>query len=400
MKRVAAFFLILWSLGLAAQGSRENGIWLLKKTAPVEKRGLTEGGAFVFSRPVGTLPAGSFVQFGVSLENGGEKAPLHYLVEFYDGGRWVSDPDFVYNDGLSEYSFFTVSSSVRQPSIYMAIYRLRNDVSDTLKVRCRVCSNYAADGSVLDADSPENVCALKNRKYVGAYLQPLGSTPPSEIHSVLLVGNSFTYYFGEPFLLQEIAFSQGVQLNMRASLKGGQYFRQHCGLEMTRRTIEQGGYDYAFIQGQSQEPAQYAADVSTHQDTEDAFVELCKMVRSASPDCMLFVENTWGYPAKENGGFASLEEFDRLLEEGCRLLAEAGACDRTLVGQAFVAARENTDLLDTDVKHPSLAGVYLKACITCLTITGRPFSGTVPNCGLPEEEAAYLRSVAEKLYRN
>ena len=400
MKRFLILLLLLCSLGAAAQGSRDDGLWFISKTHPVQKQGFTEGDAYVFSRPVGTLPAGTFVQFGVTLENSGEKAPMHYLVEFYDGGNWVADPDFVYDDGLASCSFTTVSSSVKHPSVYMAVYRLRNAVSDTLKVRCRVCSKYAADGSLLDAGEAENVSALRTRKYVGACLRPLGTEQPRKTYSVLLVGNSFTYYFGEPFMLQEIAFSQSVQLNIRASLKGGQTFRQHCGLEMTKRTIGQGAYDFAFLQGQSQEPARYAADCCANSDVEASFVELCKLVRASSPDCNVFVENTWGYPAKDNGGFASLEEFDRLLEDGSRQLARAGLAGRTRVGQAYVEARERVQLLDTDDKHPGLAGAYLKACVTYLTITGKPFSGAVANCGLPEEEAAYLRSVAEKLYRD
>ena len=109
------------------QGSREDGLWILKKTDDAERRGMVEGDAFVFSRPVGTLPRGTWVEFGVTIENTGNKAPLHYLVESFDGGQWVSDPDFIYSDGLAEYSFRTDSSARRHPSVYLTTYRFRKE---------------------------------------------------------------------------------------------------------------------------------------------------------------------------------------------------------------------------------------------------------------------------------
>ncbi|MBP5381739.1 MAG: fumarate hydratase, partial [Bacteroidales bacterium] len=233
-----------------------------------------------------------------------------------------------------------------------------------------------------------------------ALLRPLGTRRPRSAKSLLLIGNSFTYYYGEPFILQEIAFSQGLQLDICASLKGGQTYRQHCGLQMTRQTCAKGGYQYAIIQGQSQEPAQFARDRAGCRDVLVSYLELCAMVREASPQCHIYVENTWAYGAVNAGGFDTLENFGAMLEEGSKALATAAATDRTLVGQAFAAASRAgfaPSLLDTDDKHPSLAGAYLKACVSYLTISGRRFKGRVPSCGLAEEDAAALRRIAESV---
>ena len=366
------------------------------------RSGMVEGDSWEFSVSVQTLPAGSYIQFGVNMENLGKKAPLHYLVEFFDGGEWVTDPSFVYEDGLSSYSFRTVSSTFRHPSSFMALYKLTAEVKDSLKVRCRVCSPFAADGSMLSADEPENRVELKKGSYVGWRLKPLGRADGFAEKRILLIGNSFTYFFGEPFMLQEIAFSQGVLLQVNASLKGGQTYRQHCGLDMTVAQCElPRSYDYAIIQGQSQEPGRYAAAPDSLKDVRDAFCKLCTMIRSAHPDCRVFVERTWAYPAVDNGGFASLEEFDRCLDLGSSMLAEAAACERTLVGAAFTRARAELPdilLLDYDDKHQSPAGSYLKACLTWLTLSGRTrFDGSVPTCGLRQEDAAALRKVAEEV---
>ena len=374
------------------------GLWFTPE--PTVRGGLTEGDSICLGIPVGKLPAGTFVQFGISLENLGDKAPRHYMVEVNEGGGWrcISEP--VFNDGLSDYSFVTAPQEYRHPSTYQEIFRLRKPVRDSLRVRCRVCSPYAADHTLLDASSPGNSVELKARSYVGARLQPLGNKAPGKRFKVLLVGNSFTYFYGEPFILQELAFSQGIGLDISSSLKGGQTFRDHAGLPLSLAALSAEEYDFAFLQGQSQESALFALDPAGMRDVKTALCQLCDALRATSPSCRVFVENTWAYEGAEYGGFGSMERFDALLADGCRTLATVSRSEVSPVGQAFAAARSAgapEGLYDTDSKHPGLAGAYLKACVTCLVISGRPFKGAVPACGLPEEEASALRKIAETI---
>ncbi|MBO4475204.1 MAG: hypothetical protein J5737_00570 [Bacteroidales bacterium] len=383
-------------LGIIAQAL--PGLWFTPE--PVEYRGLMEGDAITFSIPVEEkLPAGTYVQFGVTLENNGDKAPRYYIVEVLQGKKWECLSTPVFNDGLSGYSFFTVPAKYAHPSTYIDLFRLRQTVQDTLKVRCRVCSHYTSDRTALFKDDPANSVSMKSMHYVGARLNPLGRKVPIVRKKVLMLGNSFTYFYGVPFMLQEIAFSQGIELDINASLKGGQTFRQHSGLTMSLVQCSLEKYDYAFLQGQSQESARYAEDPSGQRDVKSALLDLCDALRSTSPDCKVFVENTWAYGAGDCGGFGSLERFDELLTEGSGLLAVACRGESIPVGPAFAAVRadgSSVNLLGDDDKHQSLAGSYLKACVEYLVISGKPFSGTVPSCGLPESDAAYLRSIAEK----
>ena len=355
--------------------------------AAVVRSGMVKGDAFEFAQAAPGMPAGSYVQFEVTIENLGDKAPRHYRAEVFDGGQWVSDTGC---------DFVTVESGVKHPSVFSHIFKLKNEVGDSLRVRCVVSSSKAVDGSTLSATEPENKTGLKGGHYVAWRIVPLGTREPDRTARILIIGNSFTYYHGVPAILQEVAFSQGLALDMRISLKGGQSFRQHCGREMTGRMCDEGDFEYAFIQGQSQEPARLAADPEKYRDVREAYTELCFRVLRHSPRCRIFVETTWGYPGVSNGGFASLEEFDSRLIEGSSLLAAATGTERLPVGDAFTAARDKAQLLHKDDKHQSLAGSYLKACVTYLTIARRPFEGDVPSCGLPEETAATLRSVAEK----
>ena len=381
-------------LGILAQ--LIPGTWFLE--TPLVRQGLVEDDAIVFSIPAENLPAGIYVQFGISLENLGDKAPRHYIVEVQEGRDWKCITPQPFHDGLSVYSFVTVGSAVRHPSTYQEIFRLNRPVKDSLRVRCRVCSPFAADRGTLSADDEDNRVEVKARSYVGARLQPLGRKKPGKSATVLLLGNSFTYFFGEPLLLQEIAFSQGLQLNISSSLKGGQTYRDHAGLELSLKACSAKPYDFAFIQGQSQEPARLADDAVANRDVKKALCELCDAIRATSPQCSIFVENTWAYENGDCGGFGSLDRFDDLLRDGTATLAAVSHSGVSPVGQAFAAARAAgtpEGLYDYDSKHPGLAGAYLKACVTYLIISGRPFKGAVPSCGLPEDTAALLRQIAE-----
>lgn len=355
--------------------------------AATVRSGMVKGDAFRFAIAAEGMPAGSYVQFEVTIENAGDKAPRHYRAEVFDGGSWVTEPGC---------DFVTVESGVKHPSVFSHIFRLKNPVCDSLRFRCVVSSTKAVDGSTLSASDPDNKVALKGGHYIPWRIIPLGTREPERTARILMIGNSFTYYYGVPALLQEISFSQGLSLDMRISLKGGQSFRQHCGREMTGRMCDEGNFEYAFIQGQSQEPARYASDPEKFRDVREAYTELCFRVLRNSPRCRIFVETTWGYPALENGGFGTLENFDRKLIEGSSMLAAATGTERLPVGDAFTAARSKARLLFKDDKHQALAGSYLKACVIYLTLSRRPFEGEVPACGLPDETAAALRSVAEE----
>ena len=70
------------------------------------------------------------------------------------------------------------------------------------------------------------------------------------------------------------------------------------------------------------------------------------------------------------------------------------------IGQAFAKVRtERPDitLLYTDDKHPAVNGAYLKSCVNCLVLTGKPFGDDAANCDTDAATAAYLRKAAESV---
>ena len=214
---------------------------------------------------------------------------------------------------------------------------------------------------------------------------------------VLLIGNSFTYYHDADDMLVEIASSQGVNIDLGEFLKGGQTFGQHLKLANSRKAINAGDYDFAFLQDQSVTPAKYARD--KYQQALDDLIALKRLVVMRSPDCKVILERTWGYDGKEAGGFGTREILDKYLEKGTKDMAKKAKTWRSPIGIAFntvVAERPEIALLGDDDKHQSAAGSYLKACVNYLVITGEDFDDYVPNCGLDPEHAEYLRDVAER----
>jgi hypothetical protein len=201
-------------------------------------------------------------------------------------------------------------------------------------------------------------------------------------------------------MLKEIAWSQGHYFDIKASLKGGQTLGQHIGRILTRDAAGQGGYDIVFLQDQSQTPARYAADPETHSKVAEDYLTLSSLVLESSPDCRLVMEQTWAYPSGRFGGFGDFGTFTGLLREGAQKLAIQNGAEVSPIGDAFeVAYNENKAirLYDTDNKHQSHYGAYLKACVNYLLITGEPFKGTVAECGIEPEKAAYLQKVAEEV---
>ena len=86
---------------------------------------------------------------------------------------------------------------------------------------------------------------------------PEGAKDPGEIQ-ILCIGNSFTYVHDSDMMLREIARSQGLDVRIGKFLAGGYTFGRHLENEESRAAVDFGGYDFAFLQDQSANPARYS----------------------------------------------------------------------------------------------------------------------------------------------
>lgn len=359
---------------------------------------LVEGDYWLFTMPNVNLPAGSAVEFGMTT-GGDANQPKYFIVEWFDGTEWKSDESTLFtaaeNSSL-KYSYMAsgdMGGSTYENNTVAQVIRFDKAINGDLKIRSRAVGNKTAGGATQNINAVGK-SLFYNFGFTAAYVSDLGVVNVKDVKNVLCLGNSFSYYSNPVLMLQEIAYSQGHLLRIKANLKGSQTYSQHCALKLSQHAINAGGFDFAILQDQSSQPAKYG-------DTADPEIlkgcqDITALVKAASPNCQRILEQTWSYSGSTFGGFGSYEQFDSKCEKGAKALAEATGAWVSPIGKAFKAARaQGISLYYSDNKHQGENGAYLKACVNYCVLYGEAFSGNVPNCGIDPSVAAKLRAIAE-----
>ena len=360
----------------------------------------------LFCVPSVNLEKGSSIEVEAALISS-PASPKYFIIEYYEGGRWKPAETGLMRVPEApelEYSFINSGIPDGEPHEYTSVYQtitlekaIRNG---DLRIRFRAVGDFTCDGSPQSAAAENGAIGFVHHGFNGAYIQNYGTAEMKDTTRILCIGNSFTYFSNTASMLKEIAWSQGHYFDLKASLKGGQTLGQHAGRVLTNKLARDGGYDFAFLQDQSQTPARYAADPERHANVPEDYLAVSDMVLKHSPECRLIMEQTWAYPSQRFGGFGDFATFTDLLDEGAHRMAALNGAEVSPIGNAFeVVYNENKSirLYDTDSKHQSHYGAYLKACVNYLMITGEPFEGKVADCTLESDKADYLRRVAEKV---
>ena len=283
-------------------------------------------------------------------------------------------------------------------SVYQT-FRLSEPVAEGhMKVRLR-----AIGKEIVKKGEEESTAGLMlvPQGYVGAYAQNLGTAVPEDTLKVLCLGNSFTYYHSCPSMLKELAWNEGHYIDMYASLKGSRSMADHLDLEMTNELIALGGYDYVFLQDWSHMATLVGRDKKKYSGRIADMAAGAEKVRTTSPGCKAVVEWTWAYPYMDFAGLGSFRKFHSKSRKGVNLLSRAvGEAVISPIENAFRIVREerpDIEMYHTDRHHQSIYGSYLKSCVNYLVIYGEPYGSNPADCSLPEDIAAYLRSVAERV---
>ena len=346
------------------------------------------GDCFLFEIPAESAQAGSFVSFDATL-SANPGAPMHWVVEWKDGGRWVPGRQYVCHGPAlgKDHKYTTIHQT----------YRLKKDPEDALvSVRLR-----ALDGAVIppvEGVDSDAMAMFVTSPYIGAYVMDYGTVAPKDTTKVLCIGNSFTYYQSCPQMLKDIAWKEGHYLDVSASLKGGWSMGKHLTYPTTEDEIGRGGYDVVILQDQSQSAAQVGSDRKKYAENVTNTVAMAQKVRSSSEDCRLLLECTWAYAGKNNGGFGCVTEFYKNAGKGIKVMARAAKADVSPIRDAFRLANiERPDILlfADDGYHQSIYGSYLKSCVNYLVLFGEPFGENPSDCGIDPKKAAALRNIAE-----
>ena len=364
---------------------------------------MVEGDYWLYTLPVKRLEAGTAVEFDATMA-GEANSPKYFIVEYLDGGVWKSveedlltapeDPSIRYTYKCSG----VASGTNYQHASIMQTIRFAAPVEGAVQIRCRAVGRYTCAGGTQSISASSSASLLPPYGFSGSYVQNLGTAVPGDTKKVLCLGNSFSYYSNPAWMLKEIAWNEGHYLNVKGHFKGSQNFGQQLGLSFSTDAIDIGGYDYAFIQDQSQNPATYGRDGTA--SIAANCTALADKIRAKSASCQVILEQTWTFSASSYGGFTDFATFESYNAAGARAMAEAAGTWVSPIGVAFRIVREGTsgiNLYHTDNKHQSVYGAYLKACVNYLVLYGEAFGSSPADCGIESSKAAYLRSVAEQV---
>ena len=377
----------------------------------LEMRMLGEGDYFLYSVPVDNLPAGSTVHITASYHSD-NSANKYFIFEYFDDGQWNMTKELKTSPEGVKYHYASNGHGLSQaytPNIEETVTLTKEISAGNLQMRLRCVGNRKYDGGVLDfgSNALTRIAAAKTHG-TSPIIRLLDGPRPSKKIKVLFVGNSYTYYNWSSYMLKEIAWKEGLEVDVALSAHSGFTIEKHLDHAITSSFVNAGGYDYAIVQEYNDRLAVVGADLNKGSLGSDASKYVTNMktiisnIKAKSPSVVSLIEMSWG--TKNGTGsliktnwtdYATMQSY---VTEGSRYVASQSSVECTLLGEAWNRVRTERPSLEmyhTDLHHPSYAGSYLKACVNYLTLSGKKFGSDPCDCLLDAETAAYLRGVAE-----
>lgn len=379
----------------------------------LEMRMLGEGDYFLYSVPVENLPAGTTVHITASYHSD-NSANKYFVFEYYDDGQWKMTRDLKPSPEGVSYHYASNGHGLSQaytPNIDETVTLSKAISSGNLQMRLRCVGNRKYDGGALDFSSNAltRIAAAKTHG-TSPIIRLLDGPRPSCKIKVLFIGNSYTYYNWSSYMLKEIAWKEGLEVEVALSAHSGFTIERHLDHAVTTSFVNAGGYDYAIVQEYNDRMAVVGADLAKGSLGSDALKYVTNMktmisnIKAKSPSVVPLIETSWG---TKNGvgsliktNWTDYVTMQGYVTEGTKHVATQASVDCTLLGEAWKKVRSERPSLEmyhTDLHHPSYAGSYLKACVNYLTLSGKKFGSDPCDCLLDSETAAYLRGVAESV---
>jgi hypothetical protein len=224
-------------------------------------------------------------------------------------------------------------------------------------------------------------------------------------YSILIIGNSYTYYNDMPTaIFEKMATAAGYTVDVTAITKGAWTLEKFAdpadehGAKVQAALTGEKKYDIVILQEQSLRPA-------IAPEKFDAAVEnLAARIRATGAKPMLYA--TWGRHAES----ADLEKHGLTNETMTyRLAASYAAIGEKLdipvahAGLAFYeiyTSESSIDLYNPDLSHPSYAGSYLAAAALYTKIFGKAPEASIFCGDLILTEAEILCRAAENAAKN
>jgi hypothetical protein len=223
---------------------------------------------------------------------------------------------------------------------------------------------------------------------------------------ILFVGNSYTGVNNLPEMFRELAASNGLSPEIKASTPGGVTLKQHLEFPATLKLIDEGDWDFVVLQGQSQESA--LAEISVHMRTNflQGAAGLYERIKTNSPQAKVLLYETWARHAdywKDPKSDTSVGDSPAQMQARIRRWYQAAAAQRkdfmiAPVGDAWELNYQSPAPLrlhGDDNSHPQVQGSYLAALVIYATLYQPPKLAVTYRGDLPEAEARQLQQLAQ-----
>ena len=187
---------------------------------------------------------------------------------------------------------------------------------------------------------------------------------------VLMVGNSFTFYYNLPITIEQLAKSKGLNWEVHQSTASGATLKQHWkgekGLQTTKK-IKRKRYQHIIVQEHSTYPI-------TALDSTQKYLN--KIIDLSSKGAQKYLFATWQYP-KMKTNIAPLRS-SLPIEEALISIKPTKEISILPVGRAFDLFQKrfpSQTLFTSDQKHPNPIGSYLAACVIFSKVSGLSSKG-------------------------
>lgn len=389
--------LVFYRNGKKTARGEQDGLTLSEKGYPTAEFANAKD-CWVLEMDVEKLASGTVADLWLNVVTEPVDVPYGFVVEYLDGKKWLPVAPLDVN-GVN----YITSASAKHPKNLWTTVRMANAVNDgrvAFRLRC-VQGAFPVKVSVM---SPSRSGRLTQ---MTCYDERI----PQDTLRALFLGNSYTYYHTYPVIFKEVAWHEGHYVDGNAWVSGGYTMKAHLANKHSRAAVDEGGYDYVFLQDQSILPTL----IGTADDAGSLgyMKQMVERIKEKSPTAKPVIEITWGRKFGNN----NFGKYEPLLEKYPQFYADYDAMQSRLievvtleaetlgtmispVGIAWrIVRRERPDieLYAKDAHHQSYAGSYLAAVVAYLTIYRTPFGANPADAALDAPTAAYLRSVAERV---
>tara|TARA_Y100001954_G_C15577138_1_gene486448 strand:+ start:11 stop:790 length:780 start_codon:yes stop_codon:yes gene_type:complete len=176
-----------------------------------------------------------------------------------------------------------------------------------------------------------------------------------ENQKILFIGNSFTFYWNLPSLIEKMSIERGLNWNVNHFTVPSATLKIHWNNPDLISLLENKIFDHIIVQ-------EHSTNILTNADGNSKFY--FDQIRSIIPvSTQIHFFSTWMYPSMEQFNIDN-EEYP--IEKRIKEIIEGTTTKLIPVGRAFKLFQEEHpqfSLLMEDEKHPNSNGSYLASCV-------------------------------------